>query len=78
MISCLFLMSYYHLHYQQTLCFHKLKIFQKKAGVTKNVEYEDTQFISSHVHTKITTICRATINENDLKNSRKYFPQLKI
>ena len=34
----------------------------------------DPELISSHVHTKITTVYRATIDENDLKTSRKYFP----
>ena len=27
---------------------------------------------------KITTVYRSTIDENDLKTSRKYFPRLKI
>ena len=33
---------------------------------------------ATHRHTKITTICRATIYENNLKTSRKDFLQLKI
>ena len=42
------------------------------------VEQEAPELIPFHVHTKITTIYRATIDENDLKTSRKDFPQLKI
>ena len=45
--------------------------------VGKKVEYEDPKLTSSHGNTKITTIYRATTNEN-LKTSRKDFPQLKI
>ena len=47
-------------------------------GVAKMVEQEDPELTSSHRHTKITTIYRASINENDLKTSRKDFSQLKI
>ena len=42
------------------------------------VEQEDLKLISLHGHTKITIVYRATIDENDLKASRKDFPQLKI
>ena len=42
------------------------------------VEQEDPELSSSHNHTKITTIYRATLSENDLKTSRKDSPQLKI
>ena len=45
--------------------------------VGKKVEYEDPKLTSSHGNTKITTIYRATTNEN-MKTSRKDFPQLKI
>ena len=38
--------------------------------VAKKVEYEDPKLTSSHGNTKITTIYRATTNEN-LKTSRK-------
>ena len=41
-------------------------------------EQENPELTSSHGHTKITTIYRATIYENDLKTDRKDFPQLKI
>ena len=41
------------------------------------VEKEDPELTSSHGHTKITTIYRAVICENDLKSSRKDFLQLK-
>ena len=41
------------------------------------VEYEDPGLASSYEHTKITTTYRQTISENDLKTSRKDFPQLK-
>lgn len=41
-------------------------------------QQEDCELISSHRHIKITTIYRETINENNLKISRKTFPQLKI
>ena len=47
-------------------------------GVAKIIEYEDLEFTSSHRHTKITTIHRATIDENGLKASRKYILQPKI
>ena len=47
-------------------------------GVAKMAEQEDPELISSHGHTKITTIYRATISENDLKTSRKDLLQLKI
>ena len=40
------------------------------------VESEDAELIS-HRHTKITTTYRATIYENNLKASKKDFPQLK-
>ena len=41
-------------------------------------EQEDPKLNSSHRHTKITTIYRVTIYENDLKTNRKDFLQLKI
>ena len=34
------------------------------------MEWEDPELTSTHRHTKITTIYRATIDENDLKISR--------
>ena len=37
-----------------------------------------TELLSSHEHIKSTTIYKATINGNDLRTTRKYFPQLKI
>ena len=39
--------------------------------VAKMVEKEDSELISSHWHSKITTIYRATIDEKDLRTSRK-------
>ena len=47
-------------------------------GVAKMVENEGPKLISAHKNTKITTIYRATIDENNLKTSRKDFLQLKI
>ena len=41
-------------------------------------EQEDPKLTSSHGHTKNTTIYRATIDENDLKTSRKGLLQPKI
>ena len=38
----------------------------------------ETKFTSSYDHSKITTIYRATTNKNDLKTSKKDFPQPKI
>ena len=38
--------------------------------VARMVEQEDPQLISSHRHGKITTIHRATIDQNDLNTSR--------
>ena len=46
--------------------------------MAKMVEQADLKVTSLHGHTKITTVYRATIDENDLKASRKDFPQLKI
>lgn len=40
-------------------------------------EQEDPELTSSHRHTKNTTIYRQTIGDNNLKASRKCFPQLK-
>ena len=39
---------------------------------------EDTDLTSSHGYTKVATIQKETISENDLKTSRQDFPQLKI
>ena len=36
-------------------------------------EQEDPKLISSHEHTKITTICRTTINEHDQNLPEKIF-----
>ena len=47
-------------------------------GVAKMVEEEDPEFTSFHGHTQTVTLYRATIYENNLKTSRKDFPQLKI
>ena len=35
------------------------------------VQYKDPELTFSHGHTKFTTIFRATIDEKDLKTSRK-------
>ena len=40
-------------------------------------EKGDPELTPSHGHTKITTTHREIIYENDLKTSRKEFPQLK-
>ena len=45
--------------------------------MAKMMEKEDPEITSSQGHTKITTTYRATIYENNLKTSRKDFPQLK-
>ena len=42
------------------------------------VEQEDPELTFSHRYTKITTIYTATIDENNLKTSRKDLLQLKI
>ena len=42
---------------------------KKKEGMTKVVEQEDLENNSSQWHTKITTIYRTTVYENDLKTS---------
>ena len=52
--------------------------FNANGSVAKIMEWEDPELTSSHEHTKITTIYRATTYENDLKTSRKDFPQLKV
>ena len=38
------------------------------------MEQEEPELTSSHRHTKITTIYRATIDENDMKTTRKDCP----
>ena len=40
-------------------------------GVAKMAEKEEPELITSHENTKITSIYRATINENDLNTSIK-------
>ena len=42
------------------------------------VDEEEAAFTSSQDHTKITTTYRATVSENNLRTTRKYFLQLKI
>ena len=42
------------------------------------VEQEDPELTSSHGYSKITTIYRATIHEEDWKTSRKDLLQLKM
>lgn len=44
----------------------------------KTAKLEDLELTYSEEHTKITTLYRTTINENDLKTSSKDFLQLKI
>ena len=46
--------------------------------MAKKTEKEDPELTSSHRYTKITAIYRTTIDENNLKTSRKSFPQPKI
>ena len=46
--------------------------------VPEMVEQKDSELTSSHGYTKITSIHRATINENDPKTSGKDFPQVKM
>lgn len=41
-------------------------------------EEEDHELTSSQGHNKITVIYRVTINENDLKTSRKDLSQIKV
>lgn len=50
----------------------------KNGSVAKIVEQEDPELTLSRGHSKITTIYRETIYEDDLKTSTKDFPQLKI
>ena len=45
-------------------------------GMAKMVEEEDPELTSFHGHTQIVTLYRATVYENNLKTSRKDFPQL--
>lgn len=44
--------------------------------VANMVEQEELELTSSQEHTKIATICRATIHESDLKTNRKDLLQL--
>ena len=60
--------------FKRNLSFLKV-LFQRTEKVAKQ---EDAELTSSHGHTQITTIYRATIDENNLKTSGKDFPQLKI
>ena len=46
-------------------------------GVAKVAEWEDTELTSSHRYNKI-TFYRAPMYKNNVKTSRKDFPQLKI
>ena len=43
----------------------------------KTMEWEDTTLASSHTNTKITTVYREAIYENDLKTSGQDFAQMK-
>lgn len=43
----------------------------------KMAEQEEVELNSFNGHTKITTIYKTTINKNDVKTSRKYFPTTK-
>ena len=52
--------------------------FRNKIEMAKIVESEDPELIFFHKHSKITTISRAIIYENNLKTSRKDLPRLKI
>lgn len=45
-----------------------------KGDVVKTAKEEDSELTSSQRHTKITTIYRETIHENELTTSRKCFP----
>lgn len=54
-----------------------LKTINTREEVTERGRVENTE-LSSHRHVKITTTYKATIYENDLKASRKDWPQLKI
>ena len=40
-------------------------------------KYDDAELTSSQGHNKITTICRATINEKDLRLAEKIFYNLR-
>ena len=51
---------------------------QQSWEVANMLKQDNPELTSSHGYTKITTIYRATIYENDLKTSRNYFPQLKV
>ena len=60
-----------------------LKLNNKKATNLKmrkrgKCGQEDSELTFSHRHTKITNIYRAVIDENDLRTSRKDFPQVNI
>ena len=52
----------------ETFC---LKVYLRRWD--KMMELEESGFASSHGHTKITTMYREIISENDLKTSRKKF-----
>ena len=58
-----------------------MSIQKKKSeswGIAKMTEKEGLSVPPSHRHTKITTIYRTTIYENQLMTTREDFPQLKI
>ena len=59
----------------QTVLNLEIKLDQ---GGDKMAEQEDPELTSSHGHTKITTIYRATVDDNELKVSGKDFPKPKI
>ena len=54
------------------------KFWKTNETVTEMVEEEDPELTSSHRCTEITTNFRAIMDENDLKTSRRDFPQLNI
>lgn len=41
-------------------------------------EWENSELVSSHRHTKTAITYRAAVHENDMKTSRKESPQLKV
>ena len=47
-------------------------------GEEVKISHRKTELTSSQERIKIATTYRATMHENDLKTSRKDFPQLKI
>jgi len=70
--------SQYAKYTKEFLKLNNKKTTNLKMRKTGKCGQEDSELTFSHRHTEITNIYREVIYENDLRTSRKDFPQLKI